>query len=219
MVSSRIDSVFSEADREAIRAATTAAERKTAAELVVYVVERCDPHSEVAWKAALIGAAWGAACAAVAVWLAAGWAEPHYLWILIGTQVGLVAGWLAGRLESVARRLVDREALESRVEGRAAEAFLERQVFATKERTGVLIFVALFEHRVVVLPDQGISARVDPNAWDSISSELARGIRAGAAVRALIDAVGRCVDVLTAHGVPGPDAKNQLPDEPRFRRE
>lgn len=218
-MSSRIDSVFSERDREAIRAATTAAERKTAAELVVYVVERCDPHSEATWKAALIGAAWGATCTAAAAWLAGGRAAPAYLWILIGAQLGLVLGWLASRAEAVARRLIDREAVESRVTGRAAEAFLEQHVFATQERTGVLIFIALFEHRVVVLPDEGVSARVDPNAWDSISRELARGIREGAAARAVVHAVDRCVDVLMRHGVPGADETNQLSDEPRFQRE
>lgn len=218
-MSSRIESVFSERDREAIRAATAAAERKTAAELVVCVVERCDPHSEAPWKAALIGAAWGATFAAAAAWVAGARAVPAYLWILIGAQLGLAVGWLASRFEVVARRLIDREALESRVGGRAAEAFLEQQVFATQERTGVLIFIALFEHRVVVLPDQGISARVDPNAWDSISRELANGIRQGAATRALVHAVDRCVEVLMRHGVPGPDATNQLSDEPRFHRE
>ena len=56
-MASRIDRFFSEADRDAIRAATTAAERDTAGELVVYVVERCDPYPEVAWKGALVGGA------------------------------------------------------------------------------------------------------------------------------------------------------------------
>ncbi|MGB5267848.1 MAG: hypothetical protein WBN30_14745, partial [Polyangiales bacterium] len=91
--------------------------------------------------------------------------------------------------------------------------------FATRERTGVLIFVALFEHRVQVLADEGIDERVAEAAWDEISSELALGIRRGTPAAALIHAVERCAALLEAHGVQGADQENQLSDEPRFRRE
>lgn len=212
----RIERIFSESDREAIRTATAAAETKTAAELVVYVTERCDPHPEVVWKGTLIGGAWGALAAALGVWLFGGWGTADHFWILIGLEVGLAAGWLASRFESIARRLIDREALERRVHGRAAQAFVEERVFATKERTGVLIFVALFEHRVVVLADEGVAARVEAGAWDSISGELADGIGRGAAASALVHAIDRCANLLVAHGVSGPDTVNQLTDEPRF---
>ncbi|NNE19596.1 MAG: hypothetical protein HKN10_14065 [Myxococcales bacterium] len=215
----RIDTFFSKADREAIQAATTAAERKTAGELVVYVAERCDPHPEVAWKGALIGGALGALCASVAVWRFGGWGAPDHLWILIGFQLGLVAGWIASRFDAVARRLIGEEALGSRVDGRAAEAFLEEQVFATRERTGVLIFVALFEHRVLVLADDGIDERVADDAWDGISGELALGIRRGTPTLALVRAVERCADLLETHGVHPADSENEISDTPRFRRE
>ena len=215
----RIETFFSNTDREAIRVATAAAERKTAGELVVYVTERCDPHPEVAWKGSLLGGAVGALFAAIAVWRFGGWGAPDYLWILIGFQLGLVAGWVASRFDAVARKLIGEEALDSRVDGRAAEAFLEEQVFATRERTGVLIFVALFEHRVLVLADEGIDERVADEAWDSISGELAAGIRSGMPAQALIQAVERCADLLEAHGVHPADEENEISNEPRFRRE
>lgn len=214
----RIDTFFSEADREAIRAATAEAERVTSGELVVYVVERCDPHPEVAWKGALIGGAIGAACAAMAVRLLGGWGAPDYLWLLIGLQLGLLAGWLASRVEGIARRLISDEALESRADGRAAEAFIEEQVFATAGRTGVLIFVALFEHRVLVLADEGIRERVGEGAWHDIAAGVAMGIRGGAPAPALIEAVGRCARLLDEQGVPA-DVGNELSNEPRFRNE
>lgn len=214
----QIDTYFSQADREAIRAATKAAERETSGELVVYVVERCDPHPEVAWKGALIGGAIGAAGAALAVRLAGGWGAPDDLWLLIGLQLGLLAGWLASRFDGVARRLIGDEALSSRVEGRAAEAFVDEQVFATAERTGVLIFLALFEHRVWVVADEGIRERVGSSAFDEIAEGVASGIRAGAPAPALVDAVGRCAQLLSEHGVPA-NTTNELSNEPRFRDE
>ena len=215
----RIETFFSRTDREAIHAATTAAEQKTAGELVVYVTERCDPYPEVAWKGALVGGALGALCASVAAWRFGGWGAPDQLWILLGFQLGLVVGWIASRFDAVARRLIGEEALGSRVDGRAAEAFLDEQVFATRERTGVLIFVALFEHRVRVLADQGIDERVADESWDEITGELALGIRRGRPAAALIQAVERCATLLEAHGVQAADQENQLPNKPRFRRD
>ena len=197
---------------------TAAAERDTAGELVVYVVERCDPHPEVSWKGALIGAAIGAACAAIAVRLFGGWGAPDYLWLLIGLQLGLLGGWLASRFGSVARALIGDEALMSRVEGRAAEAFVDEEVFATAERTGVLIFVALFEHQVMVVADDGIEKRVGSEAWEDIATGVANGIRAGNPAGALIEAVTRCARLLSEHGVPA-NTTNELSNEPRFRHE
>ncbi len=216
---SRIDSLFSEADRDAIREATREAERLTSGELVVYVAEKCDPHPEVGWKAALIGGALGALSAGAAIWRFGGWGAPDYWWLLVGLQAGVVAGWFASRFDAVARRLIDDEALSSRVDGRAAEAFIEERVYATKERTGILIFVALFEHRVLLLADEGISSRVEGSAWESISTSLARGLRNGAPATALIEAVRRCAALLQREGVTEPDPTNQLSNEPRFRRD
>jgi len=217
-VASRIDTFFSDEDREAIRAATADAERGTSGELVVYVVERCDPHPEIAWKGALIGGAVGAAFGAMAVRFFGGWGAADYLWLLIGLQLGLLGGWLASRFEGVARRFVGDDALSSRVEGRAAEAFVEEKVFATAGRTGVLIFVALFEHRVHVLADEGIREVVGASAWDDIAAHVAAGIRAGAPAPALVDAVGSCARLLSAHGIPA-NATNELSNEPRLHRE
>jgi len=215
----RIETFFSEADRDAIREATAAAERRTSGELVVSVAERCDPHPEVAWKATLIGGALGAICAAAVEWRFGGWGTPGYAWVLIGLQIGVLLGYLASRFDAVARRLIDEHALSSRVEGRAARAFLEEGVFATRGRTGILIFVALFEHRVLVLADAGIDDRVAHETWREISDDVALAIRRGVPTAALIRAVERCAQLLSEHGLAALDPDNELPDAPRFRRE
>lgn len=210
--------MFSEPDRDAIRRATAAAERRTAGEIVVYVTERCDPYPEVAWKATLVGGAVGVLCAAAADWRFGGWGAPEYPWTLLGVQIGCVLAYLASRFDCVARRLIDKRVLDSRVEGRAAAAFLEEGVAATRGRTGILIFVTLFERRVLVLADRGIDERVKGDAWRAISDDLAVAMRRGAPAPALIRAVDRCAELLVEHGLAALDSDNELPDEPRFRR-
>lgn len=183
---------------------------------MVYVVERCDPHPEIAWKGAAIGGAIGAAVAAIAARLHGGWGAPDDLWLPIGLQLGVVVGWLASRVDAVARMLVSDATMMSRVDGRAAEAFVEEQVFATKHRTGVLIFVALFEHRILILADQGIRERVGQEAFDEVAARLAAGIRARRAAPALLEAVAECERILEGHRMPG-DTVDELHNEPRFR--
>ncbi len=218
-MATRIDTYFSESDREAIRAATTASEQTTTGEIVVYVVERCDTHPEIGWKCAFLGGAVGALLAVLGVMLFGGWGAPDYLWILLGLQLGLVLGWLLGRFDEIARWMIDPDALASRVAGRAAEAFLEEAVFETKSRTGVLIFVALFEHEVMIIADEGIHRHVGEDAWLAITDEAAAGIRAGDPPGAVIRAVERCAHLLSAHGIVGAGEPNQLSDAPRFRSE
>lgn len=217
-MATRIDKLFNKRDREAIVEATAEAERQTSGELVVYVVEQCDPYGEEGWKGALVGGAFGALAGALAAWFYGGWGSPNELWIVVATQLGLLAGFVASRFDGIARALVGTDALESRAEGRAAEAFVEERVFATEARTGVLIFVALFEHRVIVMADDGIREDVPESAWSDLAGSIAAGIRDGSAAAALIEAVKRCADILTAHGVPA-NQTNELSNEPRFRNE
>ena len=73
---SRIDKLFNKSDREAIVQATAEAEQQTSGELVVYVVEQCDPYGEEGWKGALVGGAVGALVGALAAWFYGGWGSP-----------------------------------------------------------------------------------------------------------------------------------------------
>ena len=112
------------------------------------------------------------------------------------------------------RRLVlSGEEMDREVRQRAVEAFVEHEVFATRERTGVLIFLSLFERRVVVLGDSGINARVKPGEWDGIVAGIVAGIKRGQPGQALVEAIGRCGELLQREGVERrADDANELPD-------
>jgi putative membrane protein len=47
----------------------------------------------------------------------------------------------------------------------AAAAFFHKHIGSTRERTGVLVFVALFEQRVEILADSGITSFVPKGEW------------------------------------------------------
>ncbi len=206
------------ADLESIRAATEAAELRTGGELVCVLVKRCDSYSGSYWKGATLGALAGAA--AVGLWqtLDVSWGAPSPYLLPLGTMIFAALGMVAvAAVPLLKRLLIPSDVLDLRVDRRAALAFLDEEIFATRERTGVLLFVAFFEHRVRILADNGVNERVDPKVWKSIAGDLTRGIRAGDTRGSLIAAVEACGDALESHSVERrADDENELTDEPRL---
>ena len=119
---------------------------------------------------------------------------------------------------AVGRRLIPEDEIERSVGLRAEAAFLREEVFNTRERTGILVFLALFEHRAVILGDEGINRAVPEGDWQALVDHLVAGIREGRAAEALCETIARCGEVLEAHHVElRPDDEDELADEPRLR--
>ena len=133
---------------------------------------------------------------------------------------GLFGATLAWLWPGLQRALIGREALERRAEARAAEAFLAEEVFATRARNGILIFMALFEHEVVILADEGIHHAAPAGTWQSVADDVADKMRAGHPRDAVLNAIAQCGELLhTYAGVRPEDDVNELSDRPRFSRE
>jgi putative membrane protein len=115
-----------------------------------------------------------------------------------GGALALLAVHLAPALR---RWLAGTELIDRRTRQRAAAAFVEQEVFRTAQRTGILIFLSLFERRVVVLADSGIHARVADGEWDAMVARIVEGIRRGDPGAALAAAIRDCGDLLVRHGL------------------
>lgn len=209
---------LSEAELARIEAAVAAAERRTSGEIVPYVVGACDDYPDAAWKGAVLAALGAAAAAAIVHRLAGEWGGLER-WLLVATVLGAAVGWLATAVVAPLRRLlVPTAELDLRARRRAMVAFLEEEVFDTRERTGILLFVALFERRVVVLGDAGINRAVEQRAWDGIVADLRAGIRQRRLADALVAAIAACGELLVAHRLAiRPDDTDELADAPRVR--
>jgi putative membrane protein len=213
--------VFGAAEREAVRAAVAAVEAETGGEVVTYVVGRCGGYRAACWAAAALAASFAAGVAGLAHDLGGVWGGSGLAWVALPVPLAALAGYaLAAAWPWLRRRLTPPGALDDRVEMRAAAAFVEAETFATRDRTGVLIFLALFEHRVVILGDSGIAAKVAPAEWKAISDALAAGIRRGRAAPALVEAIAACGRLLVERRVERrPDDLAELPDHLRMRDE
>jgi putative membrane protein len=213
------DRFFSQTDLDAIQAAVREAEARTAGEIVPYVVARSDEYPSAAWKGAALGALL-APFAALALHRWSGiWGIPLAWWMALPAPIGGALGYLlTAWLPPVRRWMAGEAALEARSRLRAAAAFLEQEVFRTRDRTGILLFLSLFERRVVLLADSGIHQKVEEGQWEAITRRLAAEIRAGRPGPGLVEAVRACGELLERHGVARrADDQDELSNE--LRRE
>lgn len=208
-----VDNLFTPADREAIAAAVTEAEKKTSGEIVVSVVPACDEYAHAHWKGAALGSLLAVLGAAALHDLGGYWGGPLGLWMALPAAGGVALGYVLARIPALRRFLATPEVMARRVQTRAAQAFLDGEVFRTRERTGILLFVALFEHRVVVLGDTGIRAKVAQQEWEGIVAGVVKGMREGRPAAAVIEGIRLSGELLERHGVlRRPDDVNELPD-------
>jgi putative membrane protein len=210
----KVSRVFAPEDLRRVEEAVRETETRTSGEIVPYVVERSDAYGGATWRASTLGGLLFATGTAAAVRAVEVWGVPLSLWIAGPAVLGAGIGYLACELiPTLKRLLIARSDLEERVHERAARAFLSEEVFATRDRTGLLIFLSLFERRVVVMGDRGIAAKVRQEEWDGIIGGVVRGMKEGKPGDALVAAVRECGGLLERHGVAvRPDDRDELGD-------
>jgi len=95
---------------------------------------------------------------------------------------------------------------------RARDVFVQLGMHRTADRHGVLIYMALADHRVAILGDEGIHTRVGDGYWAGLRDLMVTGLRQGAAGAALIQAVRDLGHSLAQHFPRRPDDTNELSD-------
>ena len=209
---------FTEADRARIADAVRAAESRSRGEIVAAVVPAADEYGGAVWRGAAFGAMLGPLLVTRVDLVSGAWSDPAPWMMVLAAAGGCAVGFLAVRSSAVLTRwLATDEEIELRVERAARTAFLEHEVFATRDRSGVLIFLSLLERRVMVLADSGIDAVVDPGAWSGIVDQIVRGIREGRPADALVEAIERCGELLDRAGLERrEDDRDELDDALRL---
>ena len=214
--------VLSDSDLERIRAAVASAEQRTSGEIVPYVVGRSGTYEVAVWRAASGGALLLSTIVLGVAWSYAGWGH-SWMYTAWAMALAMTLGGIAGALlvplvAPLQRVLAGSSELNTVVHRRALEALVEEEVFNTRDRTGILLFVSLFERRIEVLGDSGINAKVQPDEWEAIVERIQAGIRAGALAAGLVDAIDACGELLHRRGVEiRDDDTDELPDDVRLR--
>ena len=205
--------VLSENDQARVHEALRAAEKRTVGEVVPVVVERSDAHPSGEWVAALGFLLLGSALLA-----------PHLyrlgpgLFLLAQLALGALGFALARALPGFKRLFVSERRATEAAEEQAFQEFHRLDLHRTEAETGMLLFVSLFERRVVVLGDRGIDAKVGKDAWLATSQAILDGIARGSLREGLIEGIRRSEDVLAQHFPWTEGDRNEVPDRLVVRR-
>lgn len=159
-----------EAARTRLRAAVAHVERRSAAEIVLAVRASSDRYTDVDFVVA-----------SLAAWLALVWAlfAPTVIDLdAIALLVPLVGGlgfYLARLVAPLRRGLARASRMEAAVDRAAKACFVDKRVTFTRGRTGVLVYVSLFERRIALITDAGVDramAAEHRGAWESATTKL-----------------------------------------------
>ena len=207
--------LFSNTDAQRIEEAIKTAEKKTNGEIVVHVSEQSDAYfSGVLACSLLLGGAslvlaYGSSFFVPS--LATEYAE------LFSIVVFILAFALAFFIPSIRLLFVAPDEIDRRVIEKAERVFLERELFQTKDRTGLLIFISYLEHRVEVLGDTGINKQISQEQWVDIVNAITAGIKNKNASDGVVKGISLAADLLvTSDFHIQPDDENELPNTISF---
>lgn len=100
---------------------------------------------------------------------------------------------------------------------RAAQVFAELKMHKTAQRNGVLVYVALEDHKLAILGDAGINAKVPADFWDEIKNRMVEKFKAGQVCEGVCEAVIAAGQQLKAFFPYQTDDVNELPDDISFK--
>ena len=188
-------------------------EARTGAEIVTTLVAKCDHYPEIPWKAFALGASAGALIVTALALSNSGWT----LWSPLPTVALLLAAGLVPALLTVfwpsfARLFLGRERGAGEALQYAESLFLNKQLFLTRSRNGILLLVAEFERQVVIVPDRTVRERLAAQALDAVIARMTPHLAGGRTAQAFDTGLAALEELLHAHGFSGGDGNNELPD-------
>ncbi|MCH5291107.1 MAG: TPM domain-containing protein [Treponema sp.] len=210
-----------DADLEKIKTAVQKAESKTSGEIALAIAAESSCYAFWELAAALGTSLLLLVCLfplapQIYTWLGRMfWGEEP--WYLAAFFLALCAAmvlllYAAYNIPAIDRLVIPRVARQQAVTARALRYFAQSGVYATENRSGVLIFVSYFEREVRILADTGLNQKISPDLWNLVSDEISDSFAKGNVAEAFITAVQRCGDLL-AENFPAHGAKsNELPD-------
>jgi len=187
-------------EQESIRAAVSKAEKKTSGEIVPMIVPASYhyPMADV-----LGGVSLALPISIVLTYILGGilWVGSNNMWVFMGVfgVVFVVFYRVVQRVWPLKRVFISNREIEEEVQEAALIGFFKEELFRTRDETGILIFISVFEHRVWVLADRGINAKVDKGQGDGIVAHIVAGIKKGQPADAICEAVDEVGGILSEH--------------------
>lgn len=200
---------LSDSDVAEITAAVKKAELITSAEIVPMVVSSSTPSSFIFPYLALFLSFFLFTVLTITEMFA--WALEFDL---IGSVVaGIVLAWPLSTLAWIKRFMLSKFDQETSCARRAQLEFYLSGITKTAAGTGVLIFVSLLEHKVIILVDEAINNEFDSQIWDEQVTKLIDAIKRREMGSGMIELIKYFENLLGKRFPVSKNDINELPDD------
>lgn len=201
-------------DLDLIEDAIVQAEKKTSAEIIPVIVKSSSPYYQTRVTLVLIG------FILFLITYELFELQPHWdsfntTLIFVVSSLFLIFGILPrfARIGLVQRWMTIYEDEKEQVAKRAQIEFYQNSLTHTQDKVGVLIFISLLEHQVVVLTDKAIAERFPPETWQNAVGQILAGIKRKQMAAGLKEAIATLSGLLAGPFPIKSDDKNELPDK------
>lgn len=96
---------------------------------------------------------------------------------------------------------------------RALEVFSQLRIWDTEHNSGVLIYLLLADHKVEIIADRGINARIEQSVWRQICQDMESKFRTGDFENGVLQGITTISKLLQTHYPAQQRNPNDLPDQ------
>ena len=206
---------LSEDETQRLNARVRQLETNTGVELVTAVVGKCDHYPEIPWKAFALGVAFSSLALLFQSMLRPDWLYSYsaLIHMIIVMGGGAIMALMTAIWPGWARCFLDKTRAASEMQQYGQTLFVEREVFATRDRTGMVLLVGLFERQVVILTDSGVDVRLPSGALQTVIDAMTPLLKQGDRFQALMQGVATMEETLYQAGFePSADTTDQIPE-------
>ena len=202
---------LSDSEKASVSNAVKEAEKMTSGEIVPMVVSSSYdyPMANV-----IGGVAFSLPLALILTPIIGGWLwiGSRDMWLFVGLLAVLfiIFHEITKRIDWLKRLFISGKEIEEEVEEAAVINFFNEGLYRTRDETGVLIFISVFERKVWVLADRGIHQKAEEGQWDDIVQLIVAGIKQNRQAEAICEAIQKVGVKLKEHFPIKPDDTDEL---------
>jgi len=204
----KADSLFNKQEKQKIAATIKNIETRTSGEVAVMVVDASDTYPEASL---LAGTILGGLLSLVLTDLF--FNASLWFFLPLFLVLAIVTCYFCKFFPIVKSIFLPAGRREQQVEARAVQAFYEKELYKTRDQTGVLFFISLFEHKVWVLADKGIYEKISQPVLQEYAHTIAAGIKSDSICAHLCQAITNVGIILAEHFPIKEDDTNELANE------
>lgn len=216
----KVENYLPKTAQEKIAGAVTEAEKKVNAEIVPVFMVSSDNYSEAGLRGALIGAAVTSLFVLIydhlMDWYQFFILKNDWLFVSVIAIGGLLGYVLFGMVPGFKRFMISKQKMQDRSAAMSERVFGEYKLFETKSRTGILIFVSLFEHKIEIVPDKGLKEKIGADEWNKVIEEMKPALKRRAFDEAFLNSITKITEILLEYKMErNGNSSNELPDHLR----